>query len=142
MRLLEEGVFPVRFLGFGFFWAWLFIAGLSPSPLFGSPLCVGGIPFELFELLMRCAMLAISLTLSCVIATDRGKYCFLALGAVAGIAVTLVLGASSAASLSHLDLVRLAMQMSVNTSGTWQHLWMATEAYPKFNTDFLLQLRS
>lgn len=83
MRLLEEGVFPVRFLGFGFFWAWLFIAGLSPSPLFGSPLCVGGIPFELFELLMRCAMLAISLTLSCVIATDRGKYCFLALGAVA-----------------------------------------------------------
>ena len=88
MRLLEEGVFPVRFLGFGFFWAWLFIAGLSPSPLFGSPLCVGGIPFELFELLMRCAMLAISLTLSCVIATDRGKYCFLALGAVAGIAVT------------------------------------------------------
>lgn len=88
MKLLEEGVFPVRFLGFGFFWAWLFIAGLSPSPLFGSPLCVGGIPFELFELLMRCAMLAISLTLSCVIATDRGKYCFLALGAVAGIAVT------------------------------------------------------
>ena len=87
MKLLEEGVFPVRFLGFGFFWAWLFIAGLSPSPLFGSPLCVGGIPFELFELLMRCAMLAISLTLSCVIATDRGKYCFLALGAVAGIAV-------------------------------------------------------
>lgn len=64
MRLLEEGVFPVRFLGFGFFWAWLFIAGLSPSPLFGSPLCLGGIPFELFELLMRCAMLAISLALS------------------------------------------------------------------------------
>lgn len=88
MRLLEEGVFPVRFLGFGFFWAWLFIAGLSPSPLFGSPLCLGGIPFELFELLMRCAMLAISLALSRVIATDRGKYCFLALGAVAGIAVT------------------------------------------------------
>ena len=29
-----------------------------------------------------------------------------------------VLGASSAASLSHLDLVRLAMQISVNTSGT------------------------
>jgi hypothetical protein len=22
------------------------------------------------------------------------------------------------------------MQMSVNTSGTWQHLWMATEATP------------
>lgn len=100
MRLLEEGVFPVRFLGFGFFWAWLFIAGLSPSPLFGSPLCVGGIPFELFELLMRCAMLAISLTLSCVIATDRGKYCFLALGAVAGIAVTplLLWGGSEAAN--------------------------------------------
>lgn len=105
MRLLEEGVFPVRFLGFGFFWAWLFIAGLSPSPLFGSPLCVGGIPFELFELLMRCVMLVISLALSRVIATDRGKYCFLALGAVASIAVTPLLlwdGSAEAHSIAAL----------------------------------------
>ena len=41
-----------------------------------------------------------------------------------------VLGASSAASLSHLDLVRLAMHSSVNTSLTWQHFWMATDATP------------
>jgi len=44
--------------------------------------------------------------------------------------LVVVLGASSAASLSHFALVRLAMQISVNTSGTWQHLWMATEATP------------
>ena len=41
-----------------------------------------------------------------------------------------VVGASWAASLSHFALVRLAMQISVNTWGTWQHLWMATEATP------------
>ena len=88
MRLLEEGVFPRKVFGIRL------LLGLAvhrrPFSLASvrQPLCVGGIPFELFELLMRCAMLAISLTLSCVIATDRGKYCFLALGAVAGIAVT------------------------------------------------------
>ena len=40
------------------------------------------------------------------------------------------LGGQLGGSLSHFALVRLAMQISVNTSGTWQHLWMATEATP------------
>ena len=41
-----------------------------------------------------------------------------------------VVGASLAASASHLDLVRLAMHSSVKTSLTWQHLEMATLATP------------
>ena len=42
----------------------------------------------------------------------------------------LVMGASFAASASHLDFVRLAMHSSVKTSLTWQHLEMATPATP------------
>src|SRR5699024_987341 len=41
-----------------------------------------------------------------------------------------VLPSNSAARASHLDLVRLAMHSSVNTSLTLQHLRMATEATP------------
>ena len=88
MKLFEEELFPVRFLGFGLFWAWLFMVGLSPSPLFGNPLCLGSVPFELFELLMRCAVLTLSLALSRPIATNRGKRLYLAVGAIAGMAVT------------------------------------------------------
>ena len=88
MRRFGEGLFPVRFLGFGLFWAWLFMVGLSPSPLFGAPTCLGGLPFELFEVLTRCAVIVVSLVLSRFIATDRGKYVYLAVGVVAGLAVT------------------------------------------------------
>ena len=34
--LAKSELFPLRFLGFGFFWGWLFLVNLSPSPLFGA----------------------------------------------------------------------------------------------------------
>ena len=88
MGRFEEGLFPVRFLGFGLFWAWLFIVGLSPSPLFENPPCFGGLPFELFEVLMRCLAIVASLALSRFIATDHGKFIYIGIGAIAGLAVT------------------------------------------------------
>lgn len=94
MKLLGEDLFPIRFLGFGLFWAWLFTAGLSPSPLFGSLYCVGEIPYELFELVLRCAVLIVALLAAPLITRKPGMYIFLAMGAASGtIATGLLLAA-------------------------------------------------
>ena len=45
-------VFPLRLLGFGLYWAWLFLVGVSPSPVFGR-VEFAGAPFELPELFLR-----------------------------------------------------------------------------------------
>ena len=58
---VAQGPFPLRYLGFGFFWAWLFLVGISPSPLFGDLVCISGIPFEAFELAARSALLLFAL---------------------------------------------------------------------------------
>lgn len=114
MKLFEEELFPVRFLGFGLFWAWLFMVGLSPSPLFGNPLCLGSVPFELFELLMRCAVLTLSLALSRPIATNRGKRLYLAVGAIAGMAVTpLLLWGEGATAHSLAALLAAVAEVSL-----------------------------
>ena len=61
---VAQGPFPLRYLGFGFFWAWLFLVGISPSPLFGDIVCISGIPFEAFELAARSALLLFALAAS------------------------------------------------------------------------------
>lgn len=49
----QSGLFPLRFLGFGFFWGWLFLVNISPSPLLGSTKGIGNVPFEMTELAAR-----------------------------------------------------------------------------------------
>ena len=51
-------MFPVRLLGFGLYWAWLFLVTVSPSPAFGVVECLG-LPFELVELAMRLAFVCL-----------------------------------------------------------------------------------
>lgn len=48
---------PMRFFGFGLFWAWLFLVGVSPSALLGSLLCPGEVPFEMGEMAARTLLL-------------------------------------------------------------------------------------
>jgi hypothetical protein len=44
---------------------------------------------------------------------------------------------TDAAMASHLDLVRLASMISLNTSGTWAHLWATlADAAGADNQDF------
>lgn len=82
------GLFPLRFLGFGFFWAWLFLATLSPSPLFGVVRCVGNIPFEMFELGARTVLLVGTVAISRWLATASGCRTLLVASVVCGIATT------------------------------------------------------
>ncbi len=95
------GLVPVRFLGFGFFWAWLFVTTLSPSPLFGSVACLGGMPFEMLELAARSVALVCALAASRRLATAAGCRVMLMASLVAGASVAplvLLVGGPAAAS--------------------------------------------
>ncbi len=84
---IEEGnLFPMRFLGFGLFWAWLFLTAISPSPLFGLAVCVGSIPFEMLELGVRTVLLLGVLGLFRRLATPAGCRLLLTASLVCGVA--------------------------------------------------------
>ena len=76
-------VFPVRLLGFGLYWAWLFLVTLSPSQLFGS-LVFFDVPFELVELGFRLAFIGAFLLLSAGISTNRGRNALVAISCLGG----------------------------------------------------------
>ena len=97
------GLVPVRFLGFGFFWAWLFVTTLSPSPLFGSVACLGGMPFEMLELAARSLALVCALVGARRLATAAGCRAMLVVSLVAGASVAplvLLVGGPAAATLA------------------------------------------
>lgn len=83
---VAESLFPVRFLGFGFYWAWLFLAGVTPSPLIGAPLCFAGAPFEMVELSVRALVLVVVLIASRQLASVAGQRGLLVLGVAASAA--------------------------------------------------------
>ena len=85
-EIKEGNLFPLRFLGFGFFWAWLFLTAISPSPLFGLAVCVGSIPFEMLELGVRTILLLGVLGLFKRLATPAGCRLLLAASLVCGVA--------------------------------------------------------
>lgn len=82
----REQLFPVRYLGFGFFWAWLFLVTLSPSPLLGAASCLGGVPFEMGELLVRTVLLVGALTAGRWLATRAGCRVLLIAALACGVA--------------------------------------------------------
>lgn len=94
----SRDVFPLRYLGFGFFWSWLYAVELTPSPLFGTTLCLGNTPFELTELAIRCVIL-----IGCIIAakylvhsTGR-RICFIvAIGSSVAAAACMTIASSPA----------------------------------------------
>ena len=81
----EESLFPMRYLGFGFFWAWLYAVGLSPSPIFGSLSCLGGVSFEFVELAIRCVVLLCFIAAARFIATPIGRKVCVALAVAASV---------------------------------------------------------
>ena len=100
-----ESLFPVRFLGFGFYWAWLFLAGVTPSPLIGAPLCFANAPFEMVELSVRALVLVVVLIASRQLASVAGQRGLLVLGVAASAAAAelgLGLGGAVEASASEV----------------------------------------
>lgn len=89
--LTKSGLFPLRFLGFGFFWGWLFLVNLSPSPLFGAQHGIGGVPFEMSELCARIVFLVAFALLSHRIANAKLRLWFIAASCILGAATTPVM---------------------------------------------------
>lgn len=89
--LTKSGLFPLRFLGFGFFWGWLFLVNLSPSPLFGAQHGIGGVPFEMSELCARIVFLVAFALFSHRIANAKLRLWFIAASCILGAATTPVM---------------------------------------------------
>lgn len=86
-----NGLFPLRLLGFGFYWAWLFLVAVSPSPVFGLLLGPLDAPFELFELLFRAFFLLLVIIFSKKLASLSGKNVLLFISVVIGPLSTIAL---------------------------------------------------
>ena len=98
-------MFPVRLLGFGLYWAWLFLVTVSPSPAFGAVECFG-LPFELSELAMRLAFVCLFFFLWKKLETSKGRNMLIAACVIGGplstVAIVLVNGTALIAPVAFL----------------------------------------
>lgn len=78
-----ETLFPIRMLGFGFYWAWLFLVGVSPTPVLES-IPQLAYPLEAMELLFRLAGIALIIVFSAWLSSVTGRMFLLCMGSVIG----------------------------------------------------------
>ncbi len=103
-----SGVFPVRFLGFGLYWAWLFLVTTSPSPALGE-ISFAGIPSELLELGGRLLAVLGIMAISSKLSTPAGRKALLAVCCVAGPVATALFSAFHTGALGLAALALLAV---------------------------------
>ncbi len=120
-----QGPFPLRYLGFGFFWAWLFLVGVSPSALFGNVVCVFDIPFEAFELAARSTLLLFALAASRLFNTQTGVYAILGCSLVAGISAAAILLAFP----GNISLSSIAALLAALADACMFLLWLSFFGY-------------
>lgn len=77
-----ETLFPVRMLGFGFYWAWLFLVGVSPTPILGA--LQPEQPIEAMELLFRLLGIVLIIVFSAWLSSARGRMFLLCVGSIVG----------------------------------------------------------
>lgn len=133
----SEGLFPARFLGFGLFWAWLFLAVLSPSPLFGRPLGFGDVPFEMCELLVRVIVLIGAIAFARRFSTERGKRVQLLAALVCGTTATVLLLVSE-----QTGIVFAASVLAAVAECSLFLLWMTFFGYMKLGETLALLVAS
>lgn len=94
-----ETLFPIRMLGFGFYWAWLFLVGVSPTPVLeGASQLV--YPLEAMELLFRLAGIALIIVFSAWLSSVTGRMFLLCMGSVVGPLASVLLIAFGASPLT------------------------------------------
>lgn len=137
-RGADGNLFPVRFLGFGFFWAWLFLAGVTPSPLIGAPTGFGGAPFEMMELSVRALGLVAALVAARPLATRAGQWALLAAGVIASaVSAPLVLAAGAMPAAASASAVTAALGEVCMFL-----LWLCFFGYMKLGETFVLLVGS
>ncbi len=80
-------VFPIRLLGFGLYWAWLFLVTVSPSPLV-FPRGFLGAPAETVELAFRLLFVALLYLCYARVETPAGRTLLVAVACLGGPAAT------------------------------------------------------
>ena len=101
-------VFPVRLLGFGLYWAWLFLVTLSSSPVLG-PMELGGLPSELIELVFRLAFVVAIFFAGDRISSPRGRALLLVACCIGGPISTLLMAATHGTQLGVAALALLGL---------------------------------
>lgn len=87
----QSGLFPLRFLGFGLFWGWFFLVGISPSPLVGVVYGYANAPFELLELAARSAALIVAVLFSPRVSNLSGRVSLAVFVSIVGACASLLL---------------------------------------------------
>ena len=104
----SQNLFPARLLGFGFYWAWLFLIGVSPSPIVGD-VSFAGAPFEIWELGFRLASVAAIVAFARQLSSDGGRKVLLAACFVVGpLGTVSLLAAEGGLVIGSAALVALA----------------------------------
>lgn len=110
----SENLFPARLLGFGFYWAWLFLVGVSPSPVMGL-VTYEGVPFEAVELAFRLLAILAIVALARPLASNAGRRILLlacmVLGPVATVSLLVADGAAGIGATALLACVDAATFM-------------------------------
>lgn len=94
-----ETLFPVRMLGFGLYWAWLFLVGVSPTPIIDAasqPVP----PLEVTELFFRLIGIALIILFSSWLSSVRGRVLLLVIGSIVGSLASGLMVAFGAAPLT------------------------------------------
>lgn len=134
---VQSGLFPLRFLGFGFFWGWLFLVNISPSPLIGSAAGIGDVPFEMVELAARLVFLIGAMAVSNRITSIRNWAPVAIAAGIAGACVSpvvLLLGSPFA--------VTCAALVSAFAESVLFLMWMTFFGYMKLGETLLLLVSS
>ena len=104
----SQNLFPARLLGFGFYWAWLFLIGVSPSPIVGD-VSFAGAPFEIWELGFSLASGAAIVAFARQLSSDGGRKVLLAACFVVGpLGTVSLLAAEGGLVIGSAALVALA----------------------------------
>ena len=101
-------LFPLRLLGFGFYWAWLFLVTLSPSPLIDDT-SVLGLPFEPCELALRLIFTILFFLLGTRLASEGGKALLVLIGCLGGPLATMLLLLHPASALAVVSAVGVGL---------------------------------
>ncbi|MCK6139961.1 helix-turn-helix domain-containing protein [Slackia exigua] len=130
-------VFPVRLFGFALFWSWLFLMAVSPSPLFGLLVGIGGTPFEVSEVGFRILFLVGAVFFCRSLATVTGRRVLLVVCLISGPL------AAAALQLAHApSTVTLASVLVAATDVSMFLMWMCFFGYSKLGETALLIVAS
>ena len=113
----NQNMFPLRMLGFGFYWAWLFLTCVSPSLILDQE-PVLGLPFEAAELVFRLIFIGAILIVSKKASSDFVRRLLFVLSLACGL-LSSILVVVGIAELSVVTVILLGM-----TDACMFMLWM------------------